>query len=269
MTTLLAQAATAINQVGGFLPDYAIDCAGAGCFMILAESAFNELQWIVIPLATIFIIYAAFQLLTNSDEEQITKARKMVGTAAAGIALVVLTPRIYAGFFGGGAAWVGGAGAVVICEELLGFFRWAEVVVTVLAVLFIILAGLQVVMSYGSEDGITGLRRTVVGVIFGILLLVNKWFLLPAFGIGECLLVQPNASVALNRVFIVINGLLGFLALAAAVVLVYAGIIMILSVGKEDTFNKAKGLFIRALVGLVVVLTSLVLIRFVLTAIGA
>ncbi|MDO8630213.1 MAG: hypothetical protein Q7R41_06940, partial [Phycisphaerales bacterium] len=57
---------------------------------------------------------------------------------------------------------------------------------------------------------------------------------------------------------------LTFLALAAVVMCIYAGILYVLSLGKEEQASKAKGLLIRVLIGTVVILLSLALVRFVI-----
>jgi hypothetical protein len=57
---------------------------------------------------------------------------------------------------------------------------------------------------------------------------------------------------------------MSFLALAAVMVVVYAGFLCVLSNGNEENFTKAKGLLIRAAIGMIVIFISLALVNFVI-----
>jgi hypothetical protein len=63
-----------------------------------------------------------------------------------------------------------------------------------------------------------------------------------------------------------IQAILGLGAFAATIVLIWAGLLMILNLGKEDQYTRAKTLVIRVAIGLIVILVSLAVVQFVIIA---
>lgn len=78
------------------------------------------------------------------------------------------------------------------------------------------------------------------------------------YNLNDFVSVFVNASV-------IILGLVGSLAL---LFFVYGGLMLLLSAGNTEKVTKAKGILKAAVIGLIIVFTSYIIIRFALMAMG-
>lgn len=67
---------------------------------------------------------------------------------------------------------------------------------------------------------------------------------------------------------LIIKALMGLLGMVFFALLVYGGFLYMTAAGKEDQIKKAKDTIIRAVIGLLIVLTSYAIASFILGAIG-
>ena len=104
-------------------------------------------------------------------------------------------------------------------------------------------------------------------VVFGVFLIAIKQVILETLGLqaGAALPGAPTVNVALQKIVQIANSLLTFAGLLCAAVIIYAGILMALNFGNEEQYSKAKGIILRAAIGLLAVGASLAVIRFVMT----
>lgn len=70
-------------------------------------------------------------------------------------------------------------------------------------------------------------------------------------------------------IVIIIIRVLDFLALAAVVVIIYAGIRLIVSIGEESARENAQKILLYTVMGLCIVLLSRVIVAFILSILGA
>lgn len=80
--------------------------------------------------------------------------------------------------------------------------------------------------------------------------------------------VQLNDSINQKRslpelVTLIVNSLLGFLGLVATVVIIYAGVLWVISAGNDDLVGKAKKTMTYAAIGIVVILISFAAVTFI------
>ena len=270
-TESLAQNLSGIaNTVSGGLPSFG---GGMQAIVSAVSLIIKQLTLLVDVLATLMIVAAGLKLIYRAADDQMEAAKRTIAGSAVAVMLVHLTPRFVDAFYGqsgaaGGTVLEGNVseGASVLSAEVLGIVAWAEVIVATAAVLTIIISGLKAIVNYGDESGVQQLYRTVFAVVAGILLVVLKRIIVATFGLpteGIGLPGSPNISRAIAKGVDIVEGLLLFTALVAVAVIVYGGITMILSIGKEDQFGNAKNLVIRVSIGLVVILVSLMLVQFV------
>ena len=270
-TESLAQNLSGIaNTVSGGLPSFG---GGMQAIVSAVSLIIKQLTLLVDVLATLMIVAAGLKLIYRAADDQMEAAKRTIAGSAVAVMLVHLTPRFVDAFYGqsgaAGATVLEGnvsEGARVLSAEVLGIVAWAEVIVATAAVLTIIISGLKAIVNYGDESGVQQLYRTVFAVVAGILLVVLKRIIVATFGLpteGIGLPGSPNISRAIAKGVDIVEGLLLFTALVAVAVIVYGGITMILSIGKEDQFGNAKNLVIRVSIGLVVILVSLMLVQFV------
>lgn len=270
-TESLAQNLSGIaNAVSGGLPSFG---GGANAIVQAVSTIIQQLTTLVDVIATLMIVGAGLKLIYRAADDQMEAAKRTIAGSVVGVMLVHLTPRLVDAFYGRSGAPgstvlesnVGG-GASILSGEVLGIVAWAEVIVATAAVTIIIVSGLKAIVNYGDESGVQQLYRTVFAVIAGILLVVLKRIIVATFGLptnGIGLPGSPNISHAIAKGVDIVQGLLLFTAVVAVAVIVYGGITMILSIGKEDQFGNAKNLVIRVSIGLIVILVSLMLVQFV------
>ena len=258
------------NTVSGGLPSFG---GGAQAIVSAVSLLVQQLTTLVDVVATLMIVAAGLQLIYRAADDQMEAAKRTIAGSAVAVMLVHLTPRLVDAFYGRSGtpgstvleSNVGG-GASILSEEILGIVSWAEVIVAAAAVTIIIVSGLKAIVNYGEESGVQQLYRTVFAVIAGILLVVLKKVIVATFGLptnGIGIPGSPNITRAITKGIDIVEGLLLFTAVVAVAVIVYAGITMILCIGKEDQFGNAKNLVIRVSIGLIVILVSLMLVQFV------
>lgn len=119
--------------------------------------------------------------------------------------------------------------------------------------------------------------RTVFGIVSGITALS------PAFaqvynspsgnGLNDGLTATNNLAVPHNAnlwdiVVTIIGKILSYMALAAVVTIIAAGIYLIVSLGNESARDRAKNIILYTVIGLVIILFSELIVQFVLHILG-
>jgi lysylphosphatidylglycerol synthetase-like protein (DUF2156 family) len=126
------------------------------------------------------------------------------------------------------------------------------------------------ILSMGSDDAIGKMRRSIFGAAAGITIVIFNGVFLATFNLIRVKAAdegnKPDPFWIINSGLNVMSAVLLFMALIAVVVVIYAGIMMILSLGNEDQFKKSRTLIIRALLGLFVILVSFVIVQFIVQA---
>ncbi len=256
---------------------------GACGFVNIVVHIIVRIRPLVIIGAVFMITLAGFRLVITETEETLGKAKKIIGAALSGVILSYLVEPFIDAFYGGlfegtlGGVFGGEAGDVprgeliqgasILSNEAMGVLRWFLVIIAALAVLMMIISGLQAIVKSGSEEGVAQLRRTAFSVVAGILLIIFSEAIGRSFGlVGVALPEHPTVAPAARAIVQVISFILGFLALIAVVVVVYAGFLMVTNLGNEEQFTKARGILLRVGIGLIVILVSLALVNFVIAA---
>lgn len=271
---------TADTVANGQLAVVGLGCNGAECFLKIVYQVWVWLKPLFSVIATFLIVRYGFTLINSQEEEKLSKAKQMIGASIAAIMLLYLPEQlvraVYGGYGAGGTLDQAGAGkaistpdasAGIITGELGGIISWFETIVAVLAVTIIIVSGILAVTSYGKEEGGTQFKHTVGAVIFGVFLIAIKQVILGTLGlqVGAVLPGNPTVNTALQKIVQVVSGLLEFAGILAAAVMIYAGILMALNFGNEEQYSKAKGIILRAGIGLLAIIASFAVIRFVMT----
>ncbi|TSC78982.1 MAG: hypothetical protein G01um101425_828 [Candidatus Peregrinibacteria bacterium Gr01-1014_25] len=245
-----------------------LQCYGPACVTTLAQGILEGVQPLIAVIATLILVRAGFVLVYRGSDEELASAKRSVASSITAIVLIFLAPRLVDMFYGGYRVGTPGSAiedpithAAILSTELYGFLQWILVLLAAGAVTVIIVSGLRAITSFGNEEGMAQLKRTIAGVIGGIVLLLFTEAIILALGLGGG---RPSPGPILARAVDILNSLLLLLTLTAVAVIIYAGIRMILSVGQEETFGAMKNLIVRALIGLAIVLISFVAINFVL-----
>lgn len=234
-----------------------------------------ERSWLIVPIfGVLLVVRSGLKLIYGQDEERFEEAKRAIANGLMAMVLTYLTARIVDAFVG--ATENPGnvlAGAGVFHEELIGIVRWVATLVAVLAIGMIIAAVFTGILSMGSEEALPRIRRAVFGAGAGILIIIFTGVFLATFDLAYVEpadeLNSPNPYAAIIGVLNVVTAILLFMALIAVIIVIYAGIMMILSLGDEEQFKKQRSLIIRALIGLFVILVSFIIVSFVVQAFSA
>ena len=213
---------------------------------------------VINTVAIIVVIIAGSSLAFAQSDEQINIARRTFIGALVAILMVNSAWVIRDAFIsptGIGVIQDPEGAATILGAEVVRVIDWVENAIAVIAVLMLIISGTRAVFSYGMEDQIPHLRFMLFSVIAGVTLIAFKVIFV------ESIVVTGEPSGIISGIIQITNALLGFIALAAVIVIVIAGIMMVMNIGNEDQYKKARDLIIRVAIGLLVIIMSLAIVN--------
>ncbi|MBU0458330.1 hypothetical protein KJ652_02500 [Patescibacteria group bacterium] len=222
-------------------------------------------------VAVFVIARAALLFIVEQSEGELDQFKKTIIAALIAIVMIGLACPIKNALFGSSNV-IGspGGAATAITTELAGLVSYVEIPLVIIAIIMIIVSGIRTVLSYGSSDGAANLRKTVISSLIGLFLVVAKGAFVDSFlnvpgtsiTVGsDTITATGNVNSVLNAINIIILRIMQFTALLATIVIIYAGLMMIVNVGKEDKYESAKGLLVRVVIGLIVITVSGALAR--------
>lgn len=85
------------------------------------------------------------------------------------------------------------------------------------------------------------------------------------YGDASAYEARPGLLTTLGNIIRIVLGLLGILFI---VLIIYAGVLWMTSAGNSDQVEKARGIIVQAVIGLVVIMTAYILTAFVFRAFG-
>lgn len=239
-------------------------CAGGVCGDDIGTVVFavmSGLRLLVNVVGLLILVITGFILVTSQDENQVSVAKKATMAAIGALMLINLAEPIRNSFIATGTG-NGAIGAGILSVEIMGIINFIEEPMLIIAILMIIISGIRAIITFGTDQGITNIRRTVFAISAGIILVLAKVAIANSTGstaedVNALTAGAGNdASGIVNVMIDVTRIIVAFMALAAVTVIVIAGIILVVNKGDQETANKAKGLIIRVLLGLVVILVS-------------
>lgn len=148
----------------------------------------------------------------------------------------------------------------ILIKDLIRFLL--EIIVFI-GVLFLIIGGYQYITSAGNPDQIKRAKNTITGAIAGLVVVLLSWVI--ANFVYNHVHGQPLGE-GLLRDFI--NAALGFTTLTAVLFLIVGGYQYMTSAGNPDQIQRAKSTILYSVIGLVVILLSYAIVRFVINALG-
>lgn len=235
-----------------------------------------ERAWMVVATFTaLLLVRSGIKLIYGQSEEKFEEAKRAIANGLMAVVLSYITGQIVNAFIRsyGGKLTESGAetGSAIFTLEILGIISWVQTFVAVLAIGMIVASVFTAMLSMGADDSVEKMRRAIFGAGAGIFILLLDGVFLLTFGLaynedptenGS----GPSATGLIEVVFNVLQYILGFMALIAVIMVIYAGIVMILSMGNEEKFKEMRSLIVRVLIGLVVILFSSLLIQLVYMA---
>lgn len=160
--------------------------------------------------------------------------------------------------------------AVNVVNVALGF-------VALIAAIFIIISGYQYIASAGNADATSKATKNLTNSVTGLVLAALSYMISNtvvtklggSVNNGKIDNFDPIKNITIGAAITkVLGSLVGFGALFAGLFIVISGVLFLTAAGDPDRLNRAKKGLTFSIVGLVVMILSWVIIRFVGTAIG-
>lgn len=265
-----------VDAVSGPLMRVGGNCAGPGCFVAIVISIMNAARLLIAIAASVLIVRSGMVLLYRSDDEQLSTAKRTIASALSAIILFYLAPSLVDAFYGGlnvgsptleGGTVLEGApdvGVAILTDEIMGLIRWAGVPIAAVAVLMIIVSGVRAVFSFGTDQSVSQIRNTVIGVVSGLLLLGIRQAILLTFGLRSLSLPgAPSAAPIIVRAIQMTQAFMIFIGIIAVAMFIFAGVMMILNLGNQEQFTKARQLMLQTALGISIVGVSYMLVNFI------
>ncbi|HLC76540.1 MAG TPA: hypothetical protein VJB82_05525 [Candidatus Peribacterales bacterium] len=267
--------------VGTFSCPASVGSGVGACWLAaLFVYAVGQGRLLIGTLAFITITIAGFNLIIRQSEESMTTARRTVLGVVLGLFLVFTSEQFVDALYGGFTINPGDvlvdpsnidAGTLILSEELLGIVRWGETIVAIVAIGLLVGEGIMVLASFGSEQALQKANRAVLYTILGILLIVFDRTIASIFGYTDIgtLPGAPDASIFIVEIFGFVRLVLGFVAIVAVAIIIYAGFLMMGSFGNDELITKARTMLINAVIGFVLITLSFVIVHFVIIGASA
>lgn len=262
--------------------------AGAGACQLasLLLYAVERGRALIGAVAFITVITAAFNLIIRQSEEALTTAKRTITGVIIGLFLIFTSERFVDALYGGFSIAPGDlitgsmgsissgaiqAGSTILSEEILGIVRWGETIVAIIAVGLLVLQGVAVLASFGSEQALQKAYRAVTSTVLGLLLIVFDRSIAAVFGFDQMAALPgaPDANVFLMEIFGLVRLLLGFTGIVTIAVMIYAGFLMIANMGNDELITKAKTIIGNALIGLLLIAVAFIIVHFVIMGASA
>jgi len=239
---------------------------GEDLFTIVISYA-RRFKYIVVILAVLFIVIAGIRMITASGNEDIVKKNRtsliwlMVGLVIMQLSEIFVNILYnqdhYMGFgiFGDYVKNVPEELQNSLVNPLLNFMM---TLLAVIAVLMILIAALKMMTAMGDENKIKKQQQMIIGAMLGLGVIilakpVVQWF----YGYGDET-SQPSVHVeqSVSIVVQIANFMMGFTFVAAVVMVVVAGIMMIIHFGNDQRVQKAKKIISWVFIGLALILSA-------------
>ncbi len=217
---------------------------------------------LVVIIGVLALVAAGFTLMVSQDEGARDKAIKTLtatiigGIIATIVSLFGLNPSrfvrlMYSGLPGIFLLPTGG----ILGLEAFGVAQWISSMAAIIGIVMIIVTVLRAVASVGTdESAYTNVRLVLFHVIIGLTIIGGAVVFQTVFFVTG----RPNLLIMLisSRILIVLN----FITLIAVAILIYAGLRMVISFGREDEYSAAKSLVFRVIIGLAIILLAYTLV---------
>ncbi|TSC59552.1 MAG: hypothetical protein Greene041662_424 [Candidatus Peregrinibacteria bacterium Greene0416_62] len=263
LATLWGDSALAMDVSGAIAAVGPTLSAGGGNFGGIVKSVAESFIPLVAGAALLAMTISGFFLAISGNEQQTTMARRVFLSSLAGLALInlasIFASSLISNTFSVDPATLAPGGSSILSNptgsatniqtEALGLVAFLEVPLGILCVIMIIISGIRAIANFGSEDGVAQLRRTVLFVVAGFILVFSRISL----GTG---IASGSPTNIINLLLSTVTKIIAFAGAIAFGMIVYAGVLMVVNIGREEQYTKAKTLILRVGIGLIIIFAS-------------
>lgn len=135
----------------------------------------------VVPLAILFLVLSAFQLIfAGGDEESIGKVKKRIIYTVVGIVVIIASERIV-GTFADERRGIETPEVLALLNIGTGWLNYLLSFVAVLAVLAIVWAGILMVVHFGDDERVETAKNTIKYAVIGLVVAFSAWSIVRFF----------------------------------------------------------------------------------------
>jgi hypothetical protein len=242
-----------------------IDTSGnLGLLNILAAYA-HKFKLVVAALSILFIVIAGIRMVTASGNEEIVKKnRTSVIWILVGLIIMNLAePLVYYTYeqidpvsFDKYKKLENLSTGLInpIITYILTFLAVA-------AVLMIVLAAFKMMTAQGDEGKVKKQTQTIIGALMGLFIIALARPVVEAFYGINTAVVNSNGSREGAKIIVQLaNYIMGFTALAAIIMLIVSGFMMIVNFGNDQRVQKAKKMISWVLIGLALIMSAYMIV---------
>lgn len=223
-------------------------------------------------IAVAMIIISGVRLVTAGDkiEEIAPKMKENIKFAIIGLIVIMVSDvMIKQVFFGeAGEVFRSEADAKLAAErgteQIRGIYNFIQIFVGAVAVLMIVIAGFRLVVQGSNEETMAKAKKQVMYAAIGIVViglseLVVKDIVFPEAG-SKLSDVQRANELIINLT----NFASSFIATIAVAMLMYGGVLYVTAAGDESKTEKAKKIFVQAVIGILIALAAFGIVNTVI-----
>lgn len=229
------------------------------------------IKYIMGSVAVIFIIISGIKLLTAARKiDEVAETQKEhLKYAIIGLIVIIVADQIVKAIFGDQGETFNNQASIkaasqAASEQLRGIYSAFMYFGGALAVLMIVIGGFRLVTNPGNEEVQGKIKQQVTWAIVGLILLglaetVVKDIVFPKEGS-----VLSNVDKAKQLIVTMTNFISGFLSTVSVIMLIYAGYIYVVDMGKDEGPAKAKKAIAGAVIGLIVAMGAYAVVHTVI-----
>lgn len=250
-------------------PDNAYIDTGTGeyGFVDLAIYYAGIFREIVTIIAVILIIIEGFNMvLADGDAATIKKSGTAIGWALVGLIVMNIAEvgvKVFfetSGVFGGINPTNLDIPKNFYEKIVLPLINFSFTFLAGLATLMIIVTGVQILTAAGEDAKLKKLYGHLATMLTGLgIIIIARPVISIFYGTGK-IDPQPNKAIALFLQ--ILNYGLGFLSVAAIVVIIIAGLMLVFYLGNDGAVKKARSTIFGALLGLALIISAYTIVTF-------
>ncbi|PIZ71709.1 hypothetical protein COY07_04480 [Candidatus Peregrinibacteria bacterium CG_4_10_14_0_2_um_filter_43_11] len=245
----------------------------------IALTVIKVMRNLIGAIAIIFMVVSGIRMImARGDETAITEQKKYITYSIIGLVIILLAERIITTIYGtpGTATMISDPGSTVgFSAEVYGLVGYIKSIVGIIAVLMIIVSGVRLIAAYGEEEKIKQQYKSITWIAVGVIIIivnqviVENLFILPnastmADPNAEQQITTGNIAAIVGTITNVMRFALGFLGIIAMVMLIYGGMLLIISYTNEELAQKAKKIITNSLIGIVIILIAYAIVTTVI-----
>ncbi len=259
------------NIQDGINPNSNISNTGAAYFRNIFTAVIRFAEKLMIPIAIVFLTFAAVVLLAKKDnEEELKKRVKQLIFMFVGFGVIMLSFTIVDKMFFGVEGEIlhndsSNSFAVIGRVEIMGIVKFLSTFAVAIAVFFLVLGAVRLIIAGENEEQKGKATKTIIFAIIGITVIFLMYTIVSLFfgtNSGGQLkgLDLANMAIEITKWS---NILLGFVVFFAVVAIIWAGVRLITHFGDEEAVTSAKKIVTYAIIGMILAFSAWTIIKFV------